>query len=51
MSQERHKVGIAIPSGQNMEVQVIVDAGARDTAQIHTDIKTMRPHHLIEHLS
>jgi hypothetical protein len=43
-----HEIGVAIPAGDNVKVQMIIDAGAGDATHIHADVETVGRHRLLQ---
>ena len=41
-----HEVGITIPTGHYMDVDVVVDAGASSLAEVDANVKAIRTHGL-----
>ncbi len=48
MAGDGHEVHVSIPAGNDMKMNMVLDAGTGDTAEIHPDIKSMRSHHLLD---
>ena len=42
--ENRHKIGVAVPAGDDVEMKVAVDPSSSGAPQIHTQIETVRLH-------
>jgi len=50
LAEHGHIVGIAIPAWHYMHVEMLSDTGSGGCTKIETDVQTVRPHSLTEHL-
>ena len=46
--QDRHEIRVAIPAGDDVEVDVLVNTGASSSANVRTDIKAIGLHDFLE---
>src|SRR5262245_3685363 len=44
----RHEVGVAVPTGDEVEVHVAQDARARGPAEVDADVRALRPHRSLD---
>ena len=49
LSKQRHKIGVAIPSWHNVQVDVALNPRAADSSEVHTDVKALGAHRFPEY--
>ena len=42
LTQDRHEVGVALPAGHDVHVQVVCNPGAGNVTQVEPDIESLR---------
>ena len=50
VANDRHKVVVANPAGNNVKMQMICDPGARRDSKIESDIESVRTHQVLQQI-